>query len=489
MKRFNIKRTTMKFLAVILASTLFLGACSNGGGDTDETNDSDNGGETTEFEVGEVTTPQTIRFWSIYPEGDPNYAWTKDVLDRFMAEHENITVEYTGISFWDYFTKITTSMTDRSGPDVFIQTIKDTGDRARGGVSFNLSPYLDDETNEDAFYPQDMDPMIHEGDVYGLPYALDNRVLYFNRDLVDALADTTDADWNATQAATKDGSTIDGKPQDLLDEDGHVRAPFTWDELHAYQELLTVQEEGRISQLGFDVTVGNMMFVNTVWNKGGDFFDDEGNPTIVGNEQVRDGFETWYELTHTFPPARVNAFLGSAGENSTNLFWNQTVAMMISTNEIPWQNDALPEEDRINLGAGPVPYDGVEENRYNFTGGFSLEMAARLQNEDRDKQVASWLLVKYLTSKDIQKEVLLESANMPGNIEAIAELTEEIDDPAKLVVLEQMEYRRPYDSIFNAPNWFGEVQTAVTDMVSDRVSIEEAMQTAEDAILRLQATH
>ena len=492
MKRLNLGRTTRTFLAVLVASTLILGACSNGKGnetDNSDTGDSEQTGEPTGETVGEVNTPQTIRFWSIYPEGDPNYAWTRDVLDRFMADNENITVEYTGISFWDYFTKITTSMVDRSGPDVFIQTIKDTGDRARGGVSLNLSQFMDDETNADLFYPQDIDPMIHEGKVYGLPYALDNRVLYYNRDLVDTLADTSDDDWLGTVAAEKDGSSIDGKPADLVGEDGHVRAPVTWDELHAYQELLTVQQDGRISQLGFDVTVGNMMFVNVVWNKGGSFFDSEGNPTIVGNDAVQNGFQTWYDLTHTFPQARVNAFLSSAGENATNLFWNQTVALMISTNEIPWQNDALPEADRVNLGAAPVPYDGIEANRYNFTGGFSLEMAARLQNEDRDKQVASWLLIKYLTSKDIQKEVLLESANMPGNIEAINELSAEIEDEVKITVLEQMEFRRPYDSIYNAPNWFGEVQKAVTDMVSDRVTIEQAMKTAEDAIKRLQATY
>lgn len=486
MKKNKLGTRMIKLLALGLASTLFLAACSNGG--TTETNES-NGTTTSGSGNGEVGSEQTIRFWSIYPEGDPNYQWTVSVLDRFMDEHQNITVEYTGISFWDYFTKITTSMTDRSGPDVFLQTIKDTGDRARGGVSMALTPYFDEETNADLFYPQDLEPMTHEDQVYGLPYALDNRVLYFNRDLVDALADTTDEDWQATVAATKENTTITGKPTDLVDDEGHVRGPATWDELHAYQELLTVQEEGRISQLGFDVTVGNMLFVNVVWNKGGSFFDEEGNPTIAGNPAVREGFEIWYDLTHTFPPARVNAFLGSAGENATNLFWNQTIAMMIATNEIPWQNDDLPEDDQINLGAVPVPYDHNEEMRFNFTGGFSLEMTGRLKDESADKQTAAWQLIKYLTSKEIQKEVLLESANMPANVEAQSELRDETDDPVKLVVLEQMEYRRPYDSIFNAPNWFGEVQNAVTDMVSDRLSIEEAMQTAEDAIKRMQATH
>ena len=77
----------------------------------------------------------TLNFWSIYPEGDVNYDWTLSVIKAFEEEHEGIKINYTGISFWDYFTKITTAMTDPSGPDIFIQSIKDTNDRAKGGVS------------------------------------------------------------------------------------------------------------------------------------------------------------------------------------------------------------------------------------------------------------------------------------------------------------------------------------------------------------------
>ncbi len=474
-------------LAGLVSLGLFLTACG-GNGNTTQGTGQEPGGMSQATLPSTLETEQTVRFWSIYPEGDPNYDWTMSVLDRFMQDNPKIKVEYTGISFWDYFTKITTAMTDRSGPDVFVQTIKDTNDRARGGVSLNLSAFLDEETNRDRFFSQDIVPMEYEGQLYGLPYALDDRILYYNIPLVDKLAETTDADWKGTVVGQKAGSTITGKPLDLV-ADGHVRAPITWDELLAYQELLTVQDQGRISQLGFDVTVGNMMFVNTVWNQGGDFFTTDGTPNLVGNDQVKKGFEIWYELTHTFPQARVNSFLGQAGENSTNLFWNQSIAMMIATNEIPWQNERLPEADRIQLGAAPVPYDGIEEQRFNFTGGFSLEMAGRLKDESADKQLASWLLMKYLTSTAIQKEVLLESSNLPGNKTAYEELAQEITDPAKLVVLNEMEHRKPYDYIYNAPNWFGEVQNAVTEMVSDRLTIDEAIESAQKAIERLQATY
>lgn len=427
-----------------------------------------------------------LNFWSIYPEGDVNYAWTKDIIARFEDENPNIKITYTGIAFWDYFTKIMTAMTDTNGPDIYLQTIKDTGDRARGKVSMDLTPYLDDTINKDCFYPQDLQPMEYNGGLYGLPYALDNRVLYYNIDLVNALKDTTDAQWTATKAGKKSGTTITQKPADLIGEDGNVRAPKTYDELMAYTELLTTTVNGNITQLGFDVNVGNCNIVNFVWTQGGDFFDENQRPTINTDPGVRKGFETWYEIAKVNPTARVNSFISTASDSSENLFWTKKVAMMISTNEIPWQNDKLSEGNRINLGAAPIPYNNVEENRYNFTGGFSLEVTERLKKDDPKVVEAAAKFVKYLCSEGIQKEVLSESSNMPANIKVYDELFAQITDPAKTVVLQEMAHRKPYDYVANAPNWWGKVQNALTDYVSGKNDLDQTLNDAQSAVERLQ---
>jgi multiple sugar transport system substrate-binding protein len=467
-----MKHTRTKFLSCLLVITMLAAAFLTGCSSSDKDN-----GET------------TLKFWSIYPEGDPNYEWTLSVIDRFEEAHPGVKVEYTGISFWDYFTKITTAMTDSNGPDIYIQTIKDTTDRAKGGVSMELSQFFDDSMNADSFYEADLKPMTYEDKIYGLPYALDNRVLYYNIDLLNELVGTTDEQWLATKAATQEGSTIKGKPADLVGEDGNVRAPQTWDELRAYQELLTKQDNGKITQLGFDVSVGNCMFVNVAWSKGGNFFDAEGNSTITTDPGIRAGFETWYNLTHTMPIAKVNAFLDTAGDNKTNLFWSGNVALMIATNEIPWQNDNLEEGKRINLGAAPIPYDHVEENHYNFSGGFSVEVSNQLSKKNKAKKEAAWEFVKYLCGAEIQKEVLTKSSNMPANVTIYDELFKEITDPVKTVVLSEMAYRKAYDYIYDAPNWWGEVQGAVTDMVADKYTVDEALQNAEEAIEKLKTSY
>ena len=78
---------------------------------------------------------------------------------------------------------------------------------------------------------------------------------------------------------------------------------------------------------------------------------------------------------------------------------------------------------------------------------------------------------------------------MPANINVYDDLFNEITDPAKRVVLTEMQYRKPYDYIANAPNWFGEVQNALTDYVAGKHTLDETLTTAQNAILRLQATN
>ncbi|MDE7326792.1 MAG: extracellular solute-binding protein [Lachnospiraceae bacterium] len=474
MRKTGVKRAK-KWCALLMAAvclvTMFAG-CGKSGGKRDED--------------GKIS----LLFWSIYPEGDPNYEWMMSVIERFEKEHDDIRIHYTGISFWDYFTKITTAMTDPTGPDIYLQTIKDTADRARGGVSMNLTPFFDESfhAGTEFFYEEDVLPMTYEGNVYGVPYALDNRVLYYNIDLVNALKDSTDEDWMKTKVAAKEGTTIAGRPKDLIGEDGNVRAPETYDELLAYQELLTVTENGKITQLGFDVNVGNFKIENVVWTNGGEYFDGKGNPIVDTDPGVRKGFEVWYELTHTLSSARVNAFLDTAGDNTTNLFWSGKVAVMIATNEIPWQNDKLGEQ-KIHLGAAPVPYNRVEENHYNFTGGFSLELAQRLAKEDKEVQQAAFDFIKYLCSEEVQVEVLTVSSNMPANIKSYDTLFASISDPEKVVVLEEMAHRKAFDYIYDAPNWWGEIQNALTDYTADKRSLDQTLQRAQNAILQLKASY
>ena len=433
----------------------------------------------------------TLQFWSIFPRGDEFHPWILEKIDQFREQYPHVVIEHTGISFWDYFTKINTSQTDPNGPDVFFQTVTDNAARAKGGISLDISSYFKPgELTPDDFHESDRNALMFNNGVYGIPFATDGRVMFFNKDIVNELINTDDEQWRNTKVGRKPGTSITGKPGDLLDSDNDVRAPRTFDELAAYSELLTIRNaDRRITRLGFDVNIGNNSIMNFIWAHGGRCFDEQQKPVIDTDPGVRKAFEVWHELARVHNVQDVNSFVGStAGVSDTdNLFWQRAVAIMIATNEVPWKNEKMSPENRIRLGAAPIPY--LENNRANFSGGFSVEIANRLRKDDPRVKQAAYDFVKFLMSDQVQQEVLTVINFMPGKSGIYSELMMNTADPAKLVVIEEMNYRRQFDFIPNAPLWWGPVMENLTKYVSGASDLDKALNDAQRGIERIQRTN
>lgn len=430
----------------------------------------------------------TLQFWSIYPKGDENYDWLMSKISQFESENQKVKIQHTGTSFWDYFGKISVSQTDSKGPDIFYQTSTDNGTRANGKVSMNIKSYIDksEKFSLDAYSDADKTSLTHDGGVYGVPYATDGRVMYYNIDLMNALKTTTDSDWVNSKAGKKYPTHITGKPVDLIDENENVRAPKTFYEIMVYAELLTTEVNGSIDKLGFDVGIGNNNIMNFAWNMGGEFFNGN-NPVVDSDAKVKEAFEIWYDIANVFSVNKVNAFKGKVAgtEGTIDLFWQGKVALMIATNEVPWQNDKLGES-KINLGAAPIPY--TEDSRCNFSGGFSLEITNRLVTDKEDEKVlqAAYDFVEFMMSESVQTEILTQTSNMPGNVLVYDALIAEITDPVKQIVINEMSYRRPYNFVLNAPQWWGPVYENLTKYVAGSLTLDASLSAAQKGIKNIQ---
>ena len=433
----------------------------------------------------------TLQYWSIYPLGDTHTPWMLSKIAQFEENNPHIKIEHTGISFWDYFTKINVSINDPNGPDVFFHTVTDNAARASGGLLLDLSPYFSpDVLSPGDFSDMDREALSYRDGIYGVPVITDGRVLYYNKDILNELIISTDQQWRETRVGQKAGTTIFGKPADLLDANGDVRAPVTWDEMAAYSELLTIRNAARrITRLGFDLGIGNNTIMNIIWTHGGRVFDDNQRPVVNTDPGVRTGYEIWYELARIHPIQDVNAFVSStAGTADTmNLFWQQAVGMMIATNEVPWQNLMMSPENRVNLGAATIPY--INGNRYNFSGGFSLEITSRLRREDPRVAQAAYDFLAFLMSDEVQRELLIECGSMPGKLSIYEELTAALDDPAKKVVIEEMAFRRPFDYVPSAPQWWGPIFESLIRYVQGSWDLERSLNEAQTGIERIQRTH
>lgn len=464
----------------------------------------------------------TLTFWSIYPTGDTGHDWIEGLIDDFEAQYKaehgtTVTIEHQGTSFWDYFTKIGTAQTSPTGPDIYMHTTTDNAARAEGGISMDISGYFTENgLNASIFSEGERDALTTTVDgeegVYGVPWQTDGRMLYFNVEHLNELKNTTDADWLGTQAAEK-GYGITGKPADLVgdvdwdgDEVNDVRGPKTWGELMAYAELLTQEENGSITRLGFHFDVGNNSILNLIWNKGGKVFDEDGNPIVVVDGKadpiIEEAYQTWYDINRIFPARQTNGFIeGSGSTDTNNLFYTGQVSMMIATNEIPWKNEDLGEDVKddgtpntdtnpVPLGVCAIPYADLDnpEDRANFSGGFSLEITNRLLDYDERVAQAAYEFLEFMMSDEVQLSIVDNITNMPGSTAVYDQLEEAETDPVKQFVFQEMAYRRPMDYISNAANWINDLTNNLTEFVSGQKDLATALQEAQDDIERRQAT-
>ncbi|MFP4443652.1 MAG: extracellular solute-binding protein, partial [Spirochaetia bacterium] len=202
-----------------------------------------------------------ISFWHIFPEGDPTFDMFDTMVKNFNASQSEVKVEHMGISFWDYWTKLTTSIAGGTGPDIYLNTAENVQARIDAKTIVNLTPYFQrDGISMDRYIQNQIEYMSdNNGNLYAFPYGTPVRVLYYDKDMF-----------------RKAGLDPEKPPKD-------------WEELEEYAEKLTVfkdREKNLIDTIGFDPAMGNYYFWTIAWTNGGRFFDDDLNPTINSPENL-----------------------------------------------------------------------------------------------------------------------------------------------------------------------------------------------------------
>jgi multiple sugar transport system substrate-binding protein len=192
--------------------------------------------------------PVTL-LWAFW--GSPEEAKTHlAVADVFMAEHPDIKIE-TMVEPWnDYFTKVQTlwASGDPSAiPDVLF--LWPTPRYAADGVLENLQPWIEKSGYDlSDYWPALLESAMYEGDVYGLPRDISVDVLYYNKDIFDAVGVAY--------------------PDDT----------WTWDDLlAAAQKLTVVEDSGRVTRYALGMEGGK--YQDWIGQNRGSILDDMRNPT------------------------------------------------------------------------------------------------------------------------------------------------------------------------------------------------------------------
>ena len=194
---------TKKLLAAAMAAAMTIGACSMAGAF-----------EVTVPEGVELTEEEiTLRFWDIWPEGQPMAPIVQNFISLYEEAHPNIHIEETPTQEVDYqTTKLRVAAADSSQGDVFFcwgggyaQTYVDAG------VVLPLGEYYEQYGIEDQLLQGATTYCTYGDEVYGLPLKQWAGVLYCNKDIFDEygleLPDTFDQMMECIKVFRENGVT------------------------------------------------------------------------------------------------------------------------------------------------------------------------------------------------------------------------------------------------------------------------------------------
>lgn len=422
-----MKKAVLNGIVLILA-LIFLGACS-----------------APKVEEAENVI---INYWSIFPPGDPLTIKHDEMLQDFQTQNPNIEVRHLGTNFWDYWQKIRTAQAGDAEPEISFGDITNVKFRAKSGILADLDSFMSrDNVSKEDFLPNDIIAVSYNDLIYALPFISDSRLFYWNKDHF-----------------VKAG----------LDPE---QPPRTLEEIEIFAEKLTIFEDEsnrRLQQVGFHPRLGNNSIWQIVWPQGGDFFDDQGNPTVNTPENLGP-LEWWVRMCRKYPVRAMNAFSSKANAARVSPFITGDVSMIIDGDWLAWNIETINPE--LNFGVTSVPYSD-EKYRASWSGGFTLEMSARAEGEVAE---AAWKLIKFLTSFETQSKTIEYFNWVPANLRALEEVKKTANEKQRFV-LEESKFRRHVEFIEAAPEWWIYVDPEVTNAEAGKKDIQTALNDAQRSL-------
>lgn len=443
----KIRKGSRILLCTVMLLSL-LAACSGGGA-------SPSGSESTpapakQEPAGSAKTPApapekqpvTIQFWHIYSDGDMK-TLMDEIIAEFQTKYPYITVDQLGVSFWDYWTKLTTAVAGGSGPDLSLNEIDNVGARASSGTLVNLDSLIQrDNFDTSALFPVLVEQSKFEGSHYHMPFETDVRLLYYNK------------------AAFREAGLDPEKP------------PKTWAELADYAEKLTKMNGDLIDRIGFSPALGNMYLWTLAWTNGGDFWDDNLKPTFTKSENI-EALQWMAEVQKKYGNRAFSAFQSQAGSLGYNPFIGEKVAMIVDNNTL--YGDILRNNPNLEFGVAPIPY---QASPASWSAGFSLEI---IDNKNEAKKDAAWELMKYLLDKDVQIKMHKVSRGLYSNISAVSD-PQFMNDPVWETMVGIMEHTRFREYVPGSPAWANHIQPQVEAVLLGEMTPEDALKKAQGLV-------
>lgn len=289
------------------------------------------------------------------------------MVEKFSEKYPDIHVTVQAIPWSSAHDKLITAIAGGTGPDVAQMGTTWMAEFAPIGVFLDLSKYLDNSKiiSQEHFFTGSYDTNIVDGRLYGVPWYVDTRVLFYRTDLVAAV--------------------------------GYEHPPKTWDEFLEVAEKLAASGE-----YGLALSTNNYQeFMPFVWQNGGRIFDEQGK--IAVTEPVfLEALEFYVQL--------FTAGIAPLDAGGTDLFQEFAAGRMPMYFSGPWMINLTQEQVPEIDGKWSVALMPAKKNRTSFIGGCNLVIFNTSKH-----QAAAWKFVEFMGQAENQLHWYKISGSLPAN--------------------------------------------------------------------------
>ena len=383
-----------------------------------------------------------------------------EIAAKFSAANPGVKIDITYVAYDALHDKIVTSLSGTTpGYDVFLVDDIWFAGFVKAGWLLDITDRITPEMREDVF-KTDWDVPTVNGRVYGMPWLVDVKHFYYNKDLL------AQAGFNAPPTTWEEMAEMGKKMKDA----GLVEYPIIWS---------WAQAEAVIAD-----------FVALLYGNGGEFFDKDGKP-VFNNER---GVEVLTWMVKSIEDGISNpSSISSVEEDVRNVFSQGKAAFALN-----WmymydlaQNNSQESQitGKVGMALMPVFKRGADEGIKSSTmnGPMGISIAAKSPNAD-----VAWEWVKFMTSKPIQMEYsahlmpIWSSCFKEPDIDALLKV-----NPSNPVTMPIFSAQVPYAHLRPKVPYYTEaslaIQLAIQEALTKQKTPKQALDEAVAKILEIQA--
>jgi multiple sugar transport system substrate-binding protein len=383
-----------KMLALVMLLALLVAACSGGGAEegqaeTDASEGAEGQAAEGESDPAEAEEQEPVELRFSWWGSDTRHEITQEVIDRFQAEHPNITITGEFTTWNDYWDRLATTVAGGDSPDIIQHESRYLREYADRGALLDMAPYVGDLLDTDALDPAVLPSGQVEDALYGVPAGVN------------------------AYAIVADPALFEQAGVELPDDES-----WTWEDYEqvaAEISAATPEDVWGVQDKGYNET-DLQIFAR---QQGYDLYDDDGLGLPV--EVV----EAWWQRTLDMqdsgatPPADVTAEIQAAGIEQSLLATGRGAMGQWWTNEYTTLSGLAGHELEL------LRYPG--ESEFEQPGMYlkpSMYYSVAADTEHPEEAV---MFIDFLVNEMAAAEVLLSDRGLPINLDLREEVADQLE--------------------------------------------------------------